>query len=56
MRALKIQSKNLLSMKIILNYLNFFFRIDIKTDSKYKYLNFIFQFIKDTKWHFGYTV
>ena len=36
--VLKIQIKNLLNMKIVVNY-----------------LNFVFQFIKNTKWHFGYT-
>ena len=55
MRALKIQSKNLLNMKMVVNYLNFVFRIEVKTKSKYRILNFVFQFIKNTKWHFGYT-
>ena len=30
MRALKIQSKTLLNMKMIVNYLNFVFHIDVK--------------------------
>ena len=55
MRVLKIQSKNLLNMKIVVNYLNFVFQIEVNTKSKYKILNFVFQFIKNTKWHFGYT-
>ena len=55
MRALKIQSKNLLNVKIVVDYLNFTFRIEVKTKSKYKILSFIFQFINNTKWHFGYT-
>ena len=27
----------------------------MKTKSNDKTLNFVFQFIKNTKWHFGYT-
>ena len=49
MRAFKIQSKNLLNMKRIDNYLNFIFHIEFKTKSKYKTLNFVFQFIENTK-------
>ena len=37
------------------NSLNFVFRNEVKTKSKYRILNFVFQFIKNTKWHFGYT-
>ena len=55
MKVLKIQTKNLLNMKMTVNYLNFVFRIEVKTKSKYRILNFVFQFIKNTKWHFGYT-
>ena len=55
MTALKIQSKNLLNMKMEVNYLHFVFHIQVKTKSEYKILNFVFQFIKNTKWHFGYT-
>ena len=55
MNVLKIQTKNLLNMKMTVNYLNFVFRIEVKTKSKYRILNFVFQFIKNTKWHFGYT-
>ena len=53
--VLKIQTKNLLNMKMTVNYLNFVFRIEVKTKSKYRILNFVFQFIKSTKRHFGYT-
>ena len=31
------------------------FHTEIKTKSNYKTLNFVFQFIKNMKWHFGYT-
>ena len=55
MKALKIQNKNLLNMKTVVNYLNFVFLIEVKINCKYKTLNFVFQFIKKTKWHFGYT-
>ena len=54
MRELKIQNKNLLNMKIIVNYLNFIFHIAVKTKSMYKTLNFVIQFIKNTKWYFRY--
>ena len=55
MKALKIQNKNLLNMKTVVNYLNLVFLIEVKINCKYKTLNFVFQFIKKTKWHFGYT-
>ena len=55
MKLLKIQSKNLLNMKAVVNYLNFVFLTEVKSKSKYRILNFVFQFIKNTKWHFGYT-
>ena len=42
-------------MKIVVNYLNFVFHIEVKTKSNDKFLNFVFQFIKSTKWHFRYT-
>ena len=29
--------------------------MEVKAKSKYRILNFVFQFIKNTKWHFGYT-
>ena len=51
MRALKIQSKNLLNVKIVVNYLNFVFHFEVKPKSMDKILNFAFQFIKNTKWH-----
>ena len=31
------------------------FHIEMKTKPNYKTLNFVFQFIKNMKWHFGYT-
>ena len=46
MKALKIQTKNLLNMKIAGSYLNFNFHIEVKAKSKYIT-------IKNTKWHFG---
>ena len=55
MKILKIETKNLLNMKMTVNYLNFVFRIEVKAKSKYRILNFDFQFIKNAKWHFGYT-
>ena len=55
MKVLKIQTKNLLNMKMTVNYLNFVFRVEVKTKSKDRILDFVFQFIKNTKWHFGYT-
>ena len=51
----KIQIKNLLNMKVVVNYFNFVFHIEVKTKSKYKVLNFVFQLIKNSKWYFGYT-
>ena len=54
MEALKIQSKNLLNKKMVVNYLNFVFLNEVKTNSKYWILNFVFQYIKNTKRHFGY--
>ena len=53
MRALKIQSKNLLNMKIVVNSLNFVFLVEVKIKSTYEILNLAFQFIKNTKLHFG---
>ena len=38
-------------MKIVTIYLNFVFHIQVKTKSKNKILNFVFQFIKNTKWN-----
>ena len=42
-------------MKMGVNYLNFVFRLEVETQSKHRILNSVFQFIKNTKWHFGYT-
>ena len=42
-------------MKMVVSYLNFVFFIEVKAKSKYRILNFVFQFAKKTKWHFGYT-
>ena len=56
MRVLKIQSKTLLNMKMVAKYLDFvYLNIDVKTKSNHKILNFVFQFIKNMKWDFGYT-
>ena len=33
MRALKIQSENLLNMKIVVNYLSFVFHVEVKAKS-----------------------
>ena len=55
MKVLKIQRKNLLNMKMVVSYLNFIFFIAVKAKSKYRILNFIFKFTKNTKWYFGYT-
>ena len=49
MEVLKIQRKNLLNMKMVVNYLNFDFLIQVKAKSKSTILNFAFQFIKNTK-------
>ena len=54
MKVLKIQRKNLLNMKMVVIYLNFAFFIEVKAKYTYRILNFVFQFIKNTKWHFGY--
>ena len=51
-KVLKIQRKNLINMKMVVNYLNFVFFIKVKVKSKYRILNFVFEFIKKTKWHF----
>ena len=36
-------------MKIVANYLNFAFRIEVKIKSNHKFLNFVFQLINDRK-------
>ena len=55
MKVFKIHTKNLLNLKMTMNYLNFVFRIEVKIKPKYRILKFVFQFIKNTKWQFGYT-
>ena len=40
-------------MKIVVNYLNFVFHIEVKIKSIHKFFNFVFQFIKNMKWHFS---
>ena len=55
MKALKIQSQNLLNMKKAVICLNLIFYVEVETKSKFKNLNFVFQFIKNTKWHFEGT-
>ena len=42
-------------MKIVVNYLNFVFHVDVKTNSNNKFLNLVFQLLRNSKWHFGYT-
>ena len=42
MGALKIQSKNSLNMKMVVNYLNFAFHIEVKTKYIHKFLKFRF--------------
>ena len=55
MKVLKIQRKNLLNMKMVVSYFNFVFFIEVKAKSKHRILNFVFQFIENTIWHFWYT-
>ena len=42
-------------MKMVVNYLNFVFLTEVKANLSIGFLNFVFQFNKNTKWHFGYT-
>ena len=42
-------------MKMVVSYLNFVFLIEIKSKSNFRILNFVFQYIQNTKWNFGYT-
>ena len=49
MKILKIQRKNLLNMKMVVNYLNFVFLTEVKSKSKYRILNLVFQYIRNTK-------
>ena len=48
-----MQSKNLLNMKIVINYLNFVFILSVKTKSKYRILNFFFSLSKTRKGTLG---
>ena len=53
---LKIEwTKYTRTARIVVNYLNFIFHIEVKTKSMQKSLNFVFQFIKNRKRQFGYT-
>ena len=52
-KGIKNSKKNLLNMKMVVNYLNFVFLNEVKSKSKYRILDFVFQFIKNTK--LGYT-
>ena len=54
LRVLKIQSTTLLNIKMVVKYLNLVFHIEVKTKSNYKILNFVFQFVKNMRWHLGY--
>ena len=49
MKVLKNQSKNLLNMTLLCNYFNLFCHMEVKTKSKPQILNFVFQFIENTK-------
>ena len=40
---------------MVVSYLSFVFFIKVKANSNYRTLNFVFQFIKKSKWHFEYT-
>ena len=42
MKLLKIQRKNLLSMKMVVDYLNFVFLIDVEAKCKYRIFEFCF--------------
>ena len=53
MRTLKIQSKDLLKLKMVVYYLKFIFQVEVEIKSKYNILNYVFQIIKNTKCHFG---
>ena len=54
MRVLRIQSTTLLNIKMVVKYLNLVFHIEVETKSNYKILNFVFQFIKNMRWHLEY--
>ena len=57
MRTLKTQSEDLFNLQMVVSYLNFVFHIELKVKSKYKILNFVFQFIKNTMalWVHGFS-
>ena len=42
MKLLKIQRKNLLNMKMVVNYLSFVFLIEVKAKSEYRIFEFCF--------------
>ena len=54
MKALKIQRKNLLNMKMGVSYLNFIFFVEVKAKSKYRILNFVFQKHEMVLWVHGF--
>ena len=59
MKVLKIQTKNLLNIKMKVNYLDFVFRIEVRTKSKYRILNFrfsIYQKHEMVLWIHGFTL
>ena len=57
MRTLKTQSEDLFNLQMVVSNLNFVFHIELKVKSKYKILNFVFQFIKNTMalWVHGFS-
>ena len=55
MKKFEIQSKTSIEHPEIGNLFNFHFHFCIKNENKYSILNFVFQFIMKTKWHFGYA-
>ena len=42
-------------MKMVIDYLNFTFHIEVKAKSNNKILNFIVQFYENPKWHSAFT-
>ena len=46
MKVLKIKRKNPLNIKMVVSYFNFVLFFEVRAKSKYKVLNFVFQFIK----------
>ena len=42
MKLLKIQRKNLLNMKTVVNYLDFVFLVEVKVKSNYRIFEFFF--------------